>query len=125
MAASVSPTRGVSFSPDMEEMVKTQIYNPEDLVIFVAPLSTSDAKSASEEFKLRSILKISDSPSPNDHEMLELIKKVESVVEMPVQRNSGAKTRNSVESFQAPAKATFKPTLTTLSAFCEEEEEEV
>ena len=126
MAASVSPTRGVSFSPDMKKMVKTQIYNPEDLLTFVLPFNTSDAKGV----RKKSILKIKDkpselhpeSPSKLDDEMLELIKKVESAVEMPAQQNSGAKTRNSVESFQSPAKATFKPTLTTLSAICEEEE---
>jgi hypothetical protein len=123
MAASVSPTRGVSFSLDMREMVMTQIYNPEDRVTSVTRFSTFDGKGAREEFKLKSILKISDSPSLIDHEMLELIKKVESAAKIPAHQNFGAKTRNSVESFQATAKGSFKPTLTTLSAFCEEEEE--
>lgn len=125
MAASVSSIRNVSFSSDMKEMVKTQDYNPEDLVTFVVRLNPSKGKDARAEFKLKSILKISGSDSPIDHEMLELIKKVESGVEMPSRRKSGAKTRNTVESLHASSKGSFKPTLTTLSAFSEEEEEEV
>jgi len=107
----------------MGKMVMTQIYNPDESVTSVAPFRTFHGTDASEEFKLKSILKISGSPLQIDHEMLELINKVESAAKIPAHKNFGAKTRNAVESFQAPAKASFKPTLTTLSAFCEEEEE--
>lgn len=123
MASSVSPERRVSFSPEMDEMVTTQRYNPEDLVSFVVRFDAIDLEGAKAEFKLKSILKISESPSPIDHEMLEIIKKVESAVEEVPELRSGAKTRNSVDTLQRrPQAASFKPTETTLTALCEEEE---